>query len=103
MRLAAVLAVTFSLLGSAGAAPAKVSLTEARKIALARVPGTVIKEKLKHKKKGHDHYNIKIAPRDHAHKGQLRKVEVDADTGQILKIKDVAAKDAKDAGTSADD
>ncbi len=85
--------VTFLLLGTAVAAPQpKISLAEARKIALVRVPGTILHEKLKHKKQGHDHYNIKIAPRDQARKDQLRKVEVDAETGQILKIKDVKAK-----------
>jgi uncharacterized membrane protein YkoI len=85
-------------LGSA-AADTHISQAQARKIALARVPGTVVHEKLKHekkKKKQHDHWNIKIAPRDHAKNGYVRKVEVDADTGEILKVKDVKAKSAND-------
>jgi uncharacterized membrane protein YkoI len=77
----------------AEAAPT-VSMAEAKKVALARVPGTVVHEKLKHKKKkGHDYYSIKIKPRDHAKAGYVKKVEVDKETGQILKIKDVKAKD----------
>ncbi len=87
--------VTFGLLRSAVADP-KVTLVHARAIALARVPGTVVHEKLKHGKQAHDHYNIKIAPRDHAVKGQVRKVEVDAVTGQILKVEDVKVKAADD-------
>ena len=81
------------------AAPAlakpRVPIAEARKIALARVPGTIVHEKLKHgkkKKKEHDHYNIKIAPADHAKAGMVKKVEIDAETGAILQIKDAKAK-----------
>jgi hypothetical protein len=53
-----------------------------------------VHEKLKHekKKKQHDHWNVKIAPRDHARAGIVKKVEVDAETGEILKIKEVKAK-----------
>jgi uncharacterized membrane protein YkoI len=91
----AVAAFLIASLHSAQADTTSVSQAQARKIALARVPGTVVHEKLKHekkKKKGHDHWNIKIAPRDHAKTGYVRKVEVDATTGEILKIKDVKAK-----------
>ena len=84
------------LLAGPAVAANKVSLDEARKIALARVPGTIVHEKLKHakkdKKKAHDHYNIKIKPRDHAKGDQVKKLEIDAETGQILEVKDVKAK-----------
>ena len=84
-------------LGCLRADAAPLSSAEAKKIALARVPGTVVHEKLKHKKKKrHDIYSIKIQPRDHARTGYVKKVEVDKDTGQILKIKDVKAKDYDD-------
>ena len=87
--VAAILLVTLR----ADAAPS-VSMAEAKKVALARVPGSVVHEKLKHKKKkGHDYYSIKIKPRDHAKAGYVKKVEVDKETGQIIKIKDVKAKD----------
>ncbi|HEY5946137.1 MAG TPA: PepSY domain-containing protein [Kofleriaceae bacterium] len=78
----------------AEAAP-ELSMAEAKKVALARVPGTVVHEKLKHKKKnkkGHDVYSIKIKPRDHAANGMVKKVEVDKETGLIVKVKDVKAK-----------
>lgn len=87
---------------SAWAAP-PISADQAAKIALARVPGKVMHEKLKkadkHGKKtsknkmspGHDHYNVKINPQQPA-KGQWKRVEVDAVTGAILEIKDVKAK-----------
>ena len=59
--------------GRANAAPPAVSADQAKKIALARVPGTVMHEKLKKgENKGkqdkkvvaHDHYYVKIAPKD---------------------------------------
>lgn len=70
----------------------KVSIVEARKTALARVPGKVVHEKIKHKKEGHDLYYFKIHPRDQASNDTLKKVEVDTETGMIVKIKDVKAK-----------
>ena len=70
-----------------------ISIVDARKIALARVPGTIVHEKTKKKKHGHVIYNIKIKPRDAAAKSDLvKKVEIDATTGQIVKIKDAKAK-----------
>lgn len=90
------LAVILSL--ALGAAPAlaapHVTLDEARRIALARVPGTIVHEKLKHPKKkqrgAHDVYSIKIAPRDHAPDDhRWRKVTIDAESGQVLGVKDV--------------
>ena len=87
------LVILLSMALGAEAAPS-VSMAEATKVAVARVPGTVVHQKLKHKKKkGHDYYSIKIKPRDHAKAGYVKKVEVDKETGQILKIKDVKAKD----------
>jgi uncharacterized membrane protein YkoI len=81
--------------GESHAAP-QLSAAEANKIALARVPGTVVHQKLKHKKKGHDVYSIKIKPRDHVRSGFVKKVEVDKETGQVVKIKDVKAKSYDD-------
>ena len=72
-----------------------IAVADARKAALARVPGTIVHEKIKHKKKGHDLYYFKIKPRD-AKTAMLKKVEVDADSGQIVKIKDVKPKGDKD-------
>jgi uncharacterized membrane protein YkoI len=95
MRIrAAALMVVLSASGAMASTP-RISQGQASKIALARVPGTVVHEKLKHekkKKKQHDHWNVKIAPREHARVGIVKKVEVDAETGEILKIKEVKAK-----------
>jgi NADP-dependent 3-hydroxy acid dehydrogenase YdfG len=74
----------------ASAAP-HVSLADARKVALAKVPGIVVHEKLKKKSKGHDVYYFKIKPAN-AKGDILKKVEIDGDNGQVLKIKDVKAK-----------
>jgi uncharacterized membrane protein YkoI len=87
-RLIFVFAPLFALSAAAAAAP-HVSQADAKKIALARVPGTVVHEKLKHRKKGHDLYYFKIKPREGAVKDVLKKVEVDSESGQVLKIKDV--------------
>jgi len=90
------LVLALSLSAAAYAGSTSISMAEAKKIALARVPGTVVHEKLKHKKKNHDIYSIKIKPRDHARAGYVKKVEVDVETGQIVKIKDVQAKSYDD-------
>lgn len=88
-----ILVAAFLLTTTRADAAQSVSMSEAKKVALAKVPGTVVHEKLKHpKKKGHDYYSIKIKPRDHAKAGYVKKVEVDKETGQILEIKDVKAK-----------
>jgi uncharacterized membrane protein YkoI len=86
---------TAATTGSVDAKP-RVSLAEAKKIALARVPGKVVHEKVKNKKHEHVVYNIKIAPVDKAKAGFLEKVQVDGDTGKILKIKQVKAKKSAD-------
>jgi uncharacterized membrane protein YkoI len=84
---------------SAFAAP-KVSQAEARKIALAKVPGTIVHEKLKHKK-DHDFYFIQIKPKNAPAKSQMvKKVEIDADTGQVVKVKDIKAKAKDESMTS---
>ena len=89
-KLALAFAVVGALTAPVVAAP-HVSIADARKIALARVPGTIVHEKLKKaKKKGHDHYNIKITPRDH--KDLVKKVEIDAETGAILEVSNVKPK-----------
>ena len=86
---------TLGLFGdpSAYAAGPKVTLEAARKIALAKVPGTVLHEKLKHKKK-HDVYAIEIKPTNPKSGSTVaKKVEVDATSGAVLKVKDVKAND----------
>jgi uncharacterized membrane protein YkoI len=75
---------------SANAATPKVSLADARKAALTKVPGTVVHEKLKHKKSGHDLYYFRVKAKD-AKPGQLKKVEVDAESGKVVEVKDVKA------------
>jgi uncharacterized membrane protein YkoI len=96
LRLAFLVAsAAVSLSAIASAAP-HLSQAEARKIALARVPGTVVHEKLKHKKKGHDLYYIKIKPRDAGKSDTIKKVEVDSESGSIVKIKDETAKAKSD-------
>lgn len=98
--IASIALVTVLSLRDASAAT-QITQAQAVKIALARVPGTAVHEKLKHSKKKkkkdkHDHWNIKITPRDHARAGYVRKVEIDAETGEILKIKDVKVKSEDD-------
>lgn len=76
---------------------AKVAIAEARKVALARVPGTIVHEKTKTKKHGKVVYYIKIRPRDAAAGSDVvKKVEVDGATGQIIKIKDSKLKSKDD-------
>jgi hypothetical protein len=79
---------------TASADKARVSLVEARTIALARVPGTIVHEKLKSKKHGNPIYSIKIHAREMKTSTTLKKVEVDGETGKIVKVKDVPAKQA---------
>ena len=87
-----------------GTADAAVTADQAKKIALQRVPGKMMHEKLKKAEKAgkktakkkaagpaHDHYNIKIAP-SAPNKGMWKRVEVDAVTGAIVEVKDVKAK-----------
>jgi hypothetical protein len=86
-----------------GAALAKtkprISIAEARSIALARVPGKIVHEKLKTKKKK-SHYNIKITPLQNAKLHYVEKVQIDGETGKILEVKQVIDKTnpPKDAG-----
>ena len=76
----------------------RLSITEARKVALAHVPGKIVHEKLKKKKKkGHDHYNFKIVPLTHAKPHFVEKVTIDGDTGKVLKIKQVPDKSHDDS------
>lgn len=85
--------VLVTSLHTAHATAPKISEVQAKKIALAKVPGTVVHDKLEHsKKKKHDHWNIKITPKDHPKAGKVKKVEIDAETGAVLKVKDAKAK-----------
>lgn len=89
------LLVAFALCATSTSALAKprLSIAEARKIALARVPGKIVHEKLKKKKKkGHDRYNFKIVPLTNAKLHFVEKISIDGDTGKILTIKQVADK-----------
>lgn len=94
MRKLVSILFTLCFLSAPVLAAPHVSMADARKIALARVPGTIVHEKLKHakKKKEHDHYNIKISPRDAKPAGVIKKVEIDAETGAILEITNVKPK-----------
>ena len=96
------------LLGSVPAfARPTVSEDQAKQIALGRIPGKVMHEKLKKAEKAgkndskkkaalaHDHYNIKILPTA-ANKGLWKRVEVDATTGAILDVKNVKPKSYDD-------
>lgn len=76
-----------------------VSILQARKVALARVPGTIVNEKLKNKKPKQAKqdkpwvWSIKIRARGVAvDSDQLVKIEINANTGEILKVKDVRAR-----------
>ena len=90
------------LASSAVLAKPRLSIADARKIALARVPGKIVHEKLKKKKKEADQYMIKIVPRTGAKPHVVEKVTIDGDTGKILKIKQVAEKPAKADDDGAD-
>ncbi len=74
-----------------------VSIIAARKVALGRVPGTIVNEKLKTKKDKPPTWSIKIRPRGVPETSdRLTKVEIDAETGAILKVKDVKARKQED-------
>ncbi|MFN0250413.1 MAG: PepSY domain-containing protein [Kofleriaceae bacterium] len=77
-----------------------VSIVQARTIALARAPGTIVNEKLKKKKEKEKRprtWSIKIRPRDvAADSDRLVKVEIHAETGEVLKVKEVKARKADD-------
>jgi len=94
MKISMLAMLVAAMLSTAADANPRLSQAEARKLALARVPGTVVHEKLKHKK-GHELYSFKIRPRS-ASPTALKKVEVDPDSGQIVKIKDSVAKPKSD-------
>ena len=82
---------------SADSAEPALSIVAARKLALARVPGTIVHEKLKTKSDKPPTWSIKIRPRGVVEASeQLTKVEVDARTGAILKVKDVKARKLDD-------
>ncbi len=99
MRLALLLALTLGFASVPLVSPRdayadpeapSISIVAARKLALARVPGTIINEKLKSKTKQTKVavWSIKIRPRSAAAgSDQLTKVEVDATTGAIVKVK----------------
>ena len=64
---------------------AKVSLADARKTALARVPGTVEHEELE-KEHGRWIYSFEIKPDGEQDPKVIKEVNVDADTGEIVAV-----------------
>ncbi len=81
----------------ADASKPPVSIIAARKIVLARVPGTIVNEKLKTKHNKPPTWSIKVRPRGMPETSdRLVKVEVDANLGTILKVKDVKARKQED-------
>jgi uncharacterized membrane protein YkoI len=62
---------------------------EAERLALRRVAGVVVHEKLRTTKKGRQVYSIKIKARGAATTGSLTKVEIDAASGRVLHVKEV--------------
>jgi Peptidase propeptide and YPEB domain len=88
----AVVVFVLTVLATPAFAKPRLSIAEARKVALARVPGKIVHEKLKKKKKGHDRYNFKIVPLTNAKLHFVEKVSIDGDTGKILTVKQVADK-----------
>jgi len=88
----AVVAFVLCVVAGTGFAAPRLSIAEARKLALARVPGKIVHEKLKKKKKGHDRYNFKIVPLTNAKLHFVEKVSIDGDTGKVLTVKQVADK-----------
>lgn len=96
ISIAASMAIAASLVAglscAAGAAPARttsghahrVSMAEARRTALARVPGKVKAQELEHER-GRWIYSFEIRPP--GEKGStIREVNVDADTGRIVGV-----------------
>lgn len=76
------------LLAFTSVAAANITIADARKVALQKVPGTIVHES---ESKKHHLYKFKIKPK--AAKGdQVEKVEVDQATGKVLKVKDAKAK-----------
>ena len=106
-RYLVVLALVFGLSTPALAEGPKIapalSQAQARKIALARVPGTVVHEKLKQKKKKPPVYSFKIRPRDGKPPGMLIKVEIDGSSGALLKTKAVKPRDTTNPKDDGDD
>ncbi len=88
MRTLIGIVVSLCLAGSV--ALAGVTQADAKKIALAKVPGTVVHESSK-KKDGHTFFHFKIKPKG-AKGDAVKKVEVD-EAGKIVKVKDAKAKD----------
>jgi uncharacterized membrane protein YkoI len=62
----------------------KITMEKARKIALAKVPGTVKKEELEHED-GRWVFSFEIRPTGETKK-VVKEVNVDADTGKIVSV-----------------
>ena len=62
----------------------KLSLDEAKAIALAKVPGKVKAQELEREHKRWI-YSFEIRP-DHGKKGYVKEVNVDADSGEIVEV-----------------
>ena len=83
LAIAFVLALTMS-------ARADVTIAAARKVALQKVPGTIVHETTGKK---HHVFKFKIRPKD----GKVeKKVDVDIGTGKVVEVKDVKPKSKSD-------
>jgi hypothetical protein len=80
----------FTTFALADDAKPKYTIEQARKVALERVPGRVVREKLKTKTKG-PVYSFRIKPTDTALGPQ--RVEVDGNTNTVVKVKPAKHRD----------
>lgn len=83
------LALTISLVPVAAASAkephhAKLSMEQARTIALREVPGKIVHEELEHEK-GRWIYSIEVRPTGETGK-RVKEVNLDADSGQVVEV-----------------
>lgn len=71
--------------------PHKLTMEAARKVALAKVPGTVKHEELE-KEKGRWIYSFEIRPKG-GKAGSIKEVNVDADSGSVVSVEDESEDD----------
>lgn len=76
---------------AAPTSPHKLTLEAARKVALAKVPGTVKHEELE-KEKGRWIYSFEIRPKA-GKAGSIKEVNVDADSGAVVSVEDESEDD----------
>jgi len=76
------------LLMSTSIAAGNVTIVDARKIALAKVPGTIVHET---ESKKHHLFKFKIKPKA-GKRDQIEKVDIDEATGKVVKVKSAKPK-----------